>query len=658
MNLPKTCVVLLSLASAVALPAAAASAALDTRELAHRVLERGLAEIDFGLYPGSLLLQGMSELALIGPDRDLLARTVALYGKFATKEIKVRGNFISYEVGGSGAAYLRFRGAADALAAQVADGARRLVAQQKRSSEGLFVPPRAAPDKDQVFIDVAFAVTPYLLYAGLAERRDDYIDQAVFETVERVRILRDGQTGLLHQGRGFQGRADVSQDNWSRGNGWGAVGLAALVRDLPATHPKRQDVEAVAREFFAAVLRHQDKAGLWHQEMTDGTSYTETSGSGLLLYGLGVVLEAGLLDRRHEADLVKGLGALTAYIAADGSVSHTCISCLCPGQGTKADYKSRPWAHNDPHAFGAIVLAYAQAAKLGLRSVTPVLTPGCFAAAEDSPGKPRTYVRYNPDGGQNVAWENDRIAFRVYGPAVRDRVGSGIDVWAKSVEFPVVDKWYRLAAQGLDYHADRGEGGDFYDVGHLRGCGGSAVWREGRPYVAQTYATQRIVANEPGEIEFTLEFEPWDAAGIRVAERKTVRMLPGTQFFHVVSTLTAAGGADLTVGIGLTTFGKPAVKKDEARGMLSVWEKIRPDRGALGTVVVVDPQNLAGYAKTEKEEFVLVRVKSGQPFSYFVGAGWEGNARFGARGSWDALLRRESEWAQLTAFYARKEGRR
>lgn len=636
----------------------AAPAAVDTREVAHRVLERGLAEIDLGLYPGSLLLQGMSELASIGPDRDLLARTVALYGKFATKEIKVRGNFISYEVGGGGAAYLCFRGFANGLAAQVADGAGRLMAQQRRSSEGLFVPPRATPDKDQVFIDVAFAVTPFLLYAGQVERRDDYIDQAVSETLERIRILRDRETGLLHQGRGFQGKNVVSQDNWCRGNGWGAVGLAALVRDLPTTHPRRQDVEAVAREFFAAVLRHQDTAGLWHQEMTDVTSYTETSGSGLLLYGLGVALETGLIDRRHEADLKRGLGGLTAYIAADGAVGHACTSCLCPGQGTKEDYKSRPWAHNDPHAFGAVVLAYAQAAKLGLRHVAPVLNPGCFAVAEDSPGKPRTYVRYNPAGGQNVAWENDRVAFRVYGPAVRDRVGSGIDVWVKSVDFPVIDKWYRLATEGFDYHADRGEGGDFYEVGNLRGCGGSAVWREGRPCASPTYGTQRIVTNEPGGIEFVLEFEPWDAAGIRVAETKRIRMLPGTQFFQVVSTLTADGSADLTVGIGLTTFGQPVVKMDAAQGRLSAWEKIRPDRGALGTVVVVDPKTLERHATTEKEEFVLVRAKSGQPFSYFVGAGWEGSARFKAPGSWDAFLRQEAAWTQLTAFYARKEGRR
>jgi len=72
-----------------------------------------------------------------------------------------------------------------------------------------------------VFIDMAFAVTPFLLYCGLAFNRDDYIDLAVFETMELFNILMDNETGLVHQGRGFQGLNSISQDNWSRGNGWG-----------------------------------------------------------------------------------------------------------------------------------------------------------------------------------------------------------------------------------------------------------------------------------------------------------------------------------------------------------------------------------------------------------------------------------------------------
>ena len=179
---------------------------VQTAELADRVLNKGLAEIDLGLYPGTLLLQGMSELAANRADPELLQRTVALYKKFATKEIKGRGSFISYEVGGSGAAFLRQRGLTNELDAFVAEAAKRMVEKQKRSSEGLLVPPWTVTEKDQVFIDIAFAVTPYLLYSGLAEHNAAYIDLAVFETLELFRILRDKKTGLLLKAVGFRAR--------------------------------------------------------------------------------------------------------------------------------------------------------------------------------------------------------------------------------------------------------------------------------------------------------------------------------------------------------------------------------------------------------------------------------------------------------------------
>ena len=345
-------------------PANSAGHKINVDSIALQVLQKGLVTNDLGLYPGILLMHGMSELAEHLNEQDLIRRAVSIFQKYDTKEIQGRGSYICYETGGSGAAYLLFKGKGSDLSGQVSDGAVRMMKQQKRSTEGLMIPPNKT--ENQVFIDMAFAVTPYLLYAGLAENRTDYIDFAVFETLELFRILEDTKTGLVHQGRGFQGTDVISQDNWSRGNGWGAFALSILVRDLPDNHPKKPEINALAIKFFKAVLKFQDQTGLWHQEMTDQDSYIETSGSGLLLFGLGIMVEKNLLGKQYRKNLVKGLESYLAYIGDDGSVSNTCIGCLCPGKGTKEDYKSREWALNDPHAFGPVVLAFAQASRLGI----------------------------------------------------------------------------------------------------------------------------------------------------------------------------------------------------------------------------------------------------------------------------------------------------
>lgn len=343
---------------------------ISTIDIAKKTAAKGNELVDLGTYQGILLLQAMAEIAALERSSSYVIHGSDLFTKFGSGEIKGRGNFICYEAGGSGAAYLLYQELAPKLRSQVLEAAQRLMAYQPRSSEGLMIRPLDKEDNnDPIFIDVAFAVTPFMLYTGLACDRKDYVDYAVFETLERMNILRNHQTGLVHQARGFQAKGFITEDNWSRGNGWAALALAVLIRDLPNDHPDRSEVENVALNFFKSVLQYQNEQGLWHQEMTDTTSYVETSGSSLLLYALGIAIEQELLGRSYLVNLKKGLRGLLAYIAEDGSVSHTCIGLLAVGDGKKEDYKNRPWAYNEAHSFGAVSLAFVQAAKLGIEKI-------------------------------------------------------------------------------------------------------------------------------------------------------------------------------------------------------------------------------------------------------------------------------------------------
>ncbi|MBC8032726.1 MAG: DUF4861 family protein [Chitinophagaceae bacterium] len=627
-----------------------AQQSINTFEIAQRVLNKGLKETDLGTYQGSLLLQAMTDLAMVYPEKNVLNEVISIYKKFGTGEVQGKGSFISYKAGGSGAAFLNYSKATDALSVQVSEAAKEMYTTQKRSKERVLTANWASQKTDQVFIDMAFAVTPYMLYAGLSLQKSEYVDLAVFETLELFRILRDSKTQLLHQGRGFKGSGVVSEDNWSRGNGWGALALAILIRDLPSSHSKRKEVETLADEFFRALLRYQDKAGLWHQEITDSKSFTETSGSGLLLYSLGIMLERGLLDKKYQDNFLRGITSLTSYIAWDGSVSHACYSCLCPRNGTKDDYINHVWIYNDPHGFGPIVLALAQAAKIGYVQIN-ALEPGKYAALDTITPMVRTYVKYVPERSQDIAWENDRIAFRYYGPPVRDKVSSGIDIWTKSVDYSIIDKWYRLNARGEDYHLDRGEGCDFYHMGFFRGCGGTAVWRNGKPFPSPTYDAHRIIKNDKDRLEFTLKFDTWNAAGLQVSEEKKISMINGTNFFQVVSTIRSKNKEDIIIGIGLTTFGKPLLIKEKDKGLLSSFEKTDSTKGSIGTAVMIDPKQFMGFAESEGDQYILIKVKPGKPFTYYAGAGWGGNKHFAAPEAWNNYVTDGTSWLQLEKAY-------
>lgn len=99
---------------------------IKTIDLAQKVLNKGLSETDLGTYQGSLLLQGMTELALVNHDKEMLAQIISLYQKFGTNEIQGKGSFISYKAGGNGAAFLKYQQKTNVLNAQVANGANQM----------------------------------------------------------------------------------------------------------------------------------------------------------------------------------------------------------------------------------------------------------------------------------------------------------------------------------------------------------------------------------------------------------------------------------------------------------------------------------------------------------------------------------------------------
>ncbi len=78
------------------------------------------------------------------------------------------------------------------------------------------------------------------------------------------------------------------------------------------------------------------------------------------------------------------------------------------------------------------------------------------ASADGAARRPKspvtTYSRFVPERIDDYAWENDRVAFRTYGPEAQritesgkpgGTLTSGMDCWLKRVSHPVVDSWYK-----------------------------------------------------------------------------------------------------------------------------------------------------------------------------------------------------------------------
>lgn len=347
----------------------AASATINEK-IARRAFDKHVETQPLCHYTGVVTLHGLARLALTLKERrgddSALEQVRHSLAPFLRGQETYACNFPNYRVGGNGAAYLWWKDALPEVSeATFAPYIDELLHRAPRDRNGVYCRP-VDPAEEKIWIDAAFAVTPFLLFCGLKLDRADCINEAWAQTRKLVEALRVSETGLVNQAINFCGRGHRSADHWARGNGWALLALAELAQFFPEAHPDRPAVVTLYRDLIKACLAVQDAAsGLWHQEMTAPESYIETSGSGLILYAIGAGIECGLLtEARHAAAFQNGLVGLRSYIALDGSVHNVCVGCLSPDDGSREAYIRHPHKLNDPHAFGPLVLAYGQAVRL------------------------------------------------------------------------------------------------------------------------------------------------------------------------------------------------------------------------------------------------------------------------------------------------------
>jgi pectinesterase len=274
------------------------------------------------------------------------------------------------------------------------------------------------------------------------------------------------------------------------------------------------------------------------------------------------------------------------------------------------------------------------------------------AAAPAAPPRSRAFAHHEAHR-DDVAWETDRIAYRIYGQGLwqaseyQPLVSSGIDVWPKRVRDLIIERWYR---KGHDaYHIDTGEGADFYTVGPTMGAGGSAIWRGGRLHHARNFKSHRILATGPIRAVFELEYEPWDAGGVQATETKRISMDAGQNLFRQDITYRLTGADEVTYAVG--TVKRAGLVGSTSRAQpwawLSTWgpvERKNGGHGSLGTAVLMERGQAVETRETDDHYIMLATARSGQTTTQYVGAGWTASGDFADVSAW---------WQHLDEFALR-----
>jgi hypothetical protein len=261
-----------------------------------------------------------------------------------------------------------------------------------------------------------------------------------------------------------------------------------------------------------------------------------------------------------------------------------------------------------------------------------------------------TYSRLVPERIDDYAWENDRVAFRTYGPKAQQitesgkpggTLTSGMDCWFKRVTYPIINKWYKknLDTAGY-YHIDHGEGYDPYHVGNSRGCGGIGVRDKDSLYVSRNFVSYKTIATGPIRTIFELSYAPWDANGHSINEKKIISLDLGSNLSRYEVYLESDQPLpNITIGITLHDK-KGVVKKDSIQGWVRYWEPI--DDSELGTGIVTDPSLIASLPEyrtpVKDQSHIFVVTKPANAVVYYAGFGWTKSGQYSSSDAWDLYL--------------------
>lgn len=301
--------------------------------------------------------------------------------------------------------------------------------------------------------------------------------------------------------------------------------------------------------------------------------------------------------------------------------------------------------------------------------------------------EPKVFGRQFPERVDDMAWENDKVAFRCYGPALQ-RSGErawGYDVWNKRTSRLIVEARYaseldpdmqraiqklRNIGQGnladdlynaISYHVDHGDGMDCYKVGSTLGCGTAALYVNERIKYPRCYTTYEILDRGPLRFTVKLAYGTENIDGMAVFETRIISLDAGSHLNKaVISYSGLKQETPLAVGIVVHNENPNAYVQNNTGGYMcyedlgdpnQYKEKYRAKQNAdfghifVGTVFPQTTKEMKyqsenGLPGAYGHILAISSVNNASPFTYYFGSAWDRNEETGifSLTDWEAYL--------------------
>jgi unsaturated rhamnogalacturonyl hydrolase len=231
--------------------------------------------------------------------------------------------------------------------------------------------------KNVMMADGMYMAYPFLVKYGKMFNDPACFDVATTQILLLSSHIYDNSTNLLKHAWNYDKTTfawsdpvtGVSREVWSRGMGWFVMALTDVLRFLPSTHSKYNQVKSLLVNLAVGIKNTQNATtGLWYQVVNKGTSsgnYLETSGSAMFVYAIKVAVDSGWISSSYLTVAQNGWTGLKTKIATytDGKPQ---IKQFAPAMGVQNNYSAYvaispvncPTSGTlHPHGYAAILMA-------------------------------------------------------------------------------------------------------------------------------------------------------------------------------------------------------------------------------------------------------------------------------------------------------------
>jgi rhamnogalacturonyl hydrolase YesR len=284
------------------------------QEIGKRVAERFVVSKHLRdntiIYPETCTWYGALTFAQLNGDKDLTRRLIARFDPLLTTDAKLVPTEKHVDFSVFGAVPLE-------IYIQTKD--------KKYLDLGKMIADRQweTPDADgltsetRFWIDDMFMITAVQVQAYRATGDQKYIGRAALEMTAYL--------DKLQQPNGLFFHAPDVPFYWGRGDGWVAVGMAELLRSLPAKHPKRARIMAGYTKMMDSLLKYQGADGMWRQLIDHPEAWVETSSTGMFTFAMITGVKNGWLKESTFGPAArKAWLGLIGYINKDSDITNVC----------------------------------------------------------------------------------------------------------------------------------------------------------------------------------------------------------------------------------------------------------------------------------------------------------------------------------------------